>query len=316
MSKRVNKKLKNEIIGLITFVIVLFLGNIFYGNIDFINLNNQKQSDVELINSSAVDIANFEENKLNIIFFYVGQADSTLIKLGDNVMLIDAGNNDDGKNISNYLKALGIEKINYLIGTHSDEDHIGGLDDIINEFEIERLFMSEVGKDVQNYKNIEEVSKLKNITIENAKRGDIFEFGDATFEVMMALKGEDISDNNSSIVLKLSYGKTSYLFMGDGEREVEEARNWDKVNVLKVGHHGSNTSSSEDFLKQISPDIAVIEVGKDNSYNLPSSKALSRLEKIGAKIYRTDSNTSSFWLLSDGEKIEIKELKVNLDGNS
>ena len=312
MSKRVNKKLKKELLGLIVLLAVIAAGYFYYGNFDFLNTDKEK---IELINSEAVDVAELNNNQLNIIFFYVGQADCTLVKLNDKVMLIDAGNNNDGENISNYLKLLGITKINYLVGTHADEDHIGGLDEIVKDFEIEKLFMSEVGKDSENYKNVIEQANRKNLTIEYPKRGDIFELDGATCEIMMALKGEDVSDNDSSLVIELKYNKTTYLFMGDGEREVEEARNWNKVNVLKVGHHGSNTSSSNNFLNQILPDLAIIEVGKDNPYNLPSAKAISRLESIGAKIYRTDTNTSSFWLTSDGEKIEIKELKVNLDGN-
>ena len=313
MSKRVNKKIKKEITGLIIFLAFIIFGYMLYGNFDFLK---PKESNVDISYMSTEEKADFEENKLNIIFFYVGQADSSLIKLNDKVMLIDAGNNEDGQNISNYLKSLGITKINYLVGTHADEDHIGGLDDIINNFEIERVFMSEVGKDAENYKNIIEASKNKNLTVEYPKRGDTFDFDGATFEIMMALKGEDISDNDSSLVIQLKYNKTSYLFMGDGESEVENGRNWDKVNILKVGHHGSNTSSKDSFLKQVKPDIAVIEVGKNNKYNLPNDKALSRLEKSGAKILRTDLNESSFWITSDGESIETKELKVNLDGNS
>ena len=131
---------------------------------------------------------------------------------------------------------------------------------------------------------------------------------------MMALRGEDVSDNDGSIVLELTYNQTKYLFMGDAGKVVENARSWNKVNVLKVGHHGSNTSSQDSFLKQVKPEIAVIEVGKDNSYNLPSNKTISRIEKMGSKILRTDTNKSSFWITSNGEEIETKELKVNLDG--
>ena len=311
------KKVKNDIVGLIVVLAFILIGYFAYGNLDFLKANEvNNYESVNVVNLEKADVADLNNDKLNIIYFYVGQADCTLVKLNDSVMLIDAGNNEDGIIISEYLKKLGIEKINYLVGTHNDEDHIGGLDEIIKNFEIERLFTSEVGDDVANYKNILKEAEAKNLLVENPKRGDKFELGSASLEIMMALKGEDVSDNDASIVIELKYGKTSYLFMGDGEKLVENSRTWEKVNVLKVGHHGSNTSSSENFLKQVKPEIAVIEVGKDNSYNLPNEKAISRIESIGAKIFRTDLNTSSFWITSDGESIETKELNVNLDGNT
>lgn len=312
MSRRVSKKLKKEIAGLIVFLAVLIMGYLIYGNFDFLKSNDSK---IDIVSKEIAETVDFEEEKLNILFFYVGQADSSLIVLNDKVMLIDAGNNEDGKNISNYLKALGITKIDYLVGTHADEDHIGGIDDIIESFDIGRIFMSEVGKESSNYKDVINAARIKNLAVEYPKRGDTFDFDKASFEVMLALKGEDVSDNDSSLVINIKFGSTSYLFMGDGETAVENERTWDKVNVLKVGHHGSNTSSKENFLKQVKPDIAVIEVGKDNKYNLPNDKTISRLEDIGAKILRTDINESSFWISSNGEEIEVRELKVNLDGN-
>ena len=306
------KKLNKDIIGIFTFLVILLIGYLIYGNFNFLNTSNDNS--VKIVNSDTVDVADLNNEKLNILFLYVGQADCTLIKLKDSVMLIDAGNNEDGENISNYLKVLGISKINYLVGTHADEDHIGGLDDIIKNFEVERLFMSEVGSTAKNYQNVLDSANQKKLTVEYPKRGDTFSLDTANCEVMMALRGEDVSDNDGSLVIELTYNQTKYLFMGDAGKVVENARSWNKVNVLKVGHHGSNTSSQDSFLKQVNPEIAVIEVGKDNSYNLPSNKTISRIEKMGSKILRTDTNTSSFWITSNGEEIETKELKVNLDG--
>ena len=103
--------------------------------------------------------------------------------------------------------------------------------------------------------------------------------------------------------------------MGDAEKETENSRKWEKVDVLKVGHHGSNTSSSESFLEQVRPYYAVIEVGKNNSYRLPNKYTISRIEKIGAKILRTDTNKTSFYIKSDGNEISESEVKIDLDGN-
>ena len=279
------------------------------------NTNNTTRNVVYMQTGDVQENVNLENDNLNILFLYVGQADSTLIKLKDKVMLIDAGNNEDGMNISNFLKSEGISKIDYLVGTHADEDHIGGLDDIVNELEIGKIFMPKIGEDAKNYQNVVKAAKKKNLEIENPKIGDKFSINDANCEIMSVQNEGDYSDNNSSIVIQMNYGKTKYLFMGDAEKEIENSRKWESIDVLKVGHHGSNTSSSESFLEQVKPHYAVIEVGKNNSYRLPNKYTISRIEKIGATILRTDTNKTSFYIKSDGNEISESEVKIDLDGN-
>ncbi len=268
------------------------------------------------VSTNIVDNVDLNNGKLNVLFFYVGQADSTLIKFNNSVMLIDAGNNEDGNNVVNYLNSIGISKIDYLIGTHSDEDHIGGIDDVIKNIDIENFYIPTVGSNESDYKNAIQAAKDKNINTINPNQGDKFNLDNSNCEIMSVMNYDGISDNNSSIVIQLKYNDNSFLFMGDAEKEAETARSWNKIDVLKVGHHGSNTSSSADFLKQVNPQYAVIEVGKNNSYRLPNSKALSRIESVGAKILRTDTNCSSFWIASDGNNILETEVKINLDGNN
>ena len=324
--KQKNKKIQNKIISIIAVLIIAVIAYISPNFEKAIGIIEKSESNVvenaiKYTDSAEVTKADIQKDKLNIIFFYVGQADSSLIMANDKTMLIDAGNNEDGKNIAKYIHELGINKIDYVVGTHSDEDHIGGLDDIIDSFEIGKIFMSKNGTEKVNYQNVIKAANKKNIEVVQPNRGDKFTFVandskiEAEFEVMLALSGEDISSNNSSIVLKLQYGNTSYLFMGDAEKVAETTRSWPQVDVLKVGHHGSNTSSSENFLKQVKPHYAVIEVGKDNKYNLPNSKAITRIENSGATILRTDLKQESIWMISDGNNIEVKELKLNLDGN-
>ena len=324
--KQKNKKIQNKIISIIAVLIIAVIAYISPDFAKAIGIIEKEESNVvenviKYTDSAEVTKADIQKDKLNIIFFYVGQADSSLIMANDKTMLIDAGNNEDGKNIAKYIHELGINKIDYVVGTHSDEDHIGGLDDIIDSFEIGKIFMSKNGTEKVNYQNVIKAANKKNIEVVQPNRGDKFTFEsddpktEAEFEVMLALSGEDISSNNSSIVLKLQYGNTSYLFMGDAEKVAESTRTWPQVDVLKVGHHGSNTSSSDDFLKQVKPHYAVIEVGKDNKYNLPNNKAITRIENSGATILRTDLKQESIWMISDGNNIEVKELKLNLDGN-
>ena len=326
MSKR-RKKSNNFIITLIVFIFLCVSG--YFGVDYFSNTTNLNElakevssNDVQITTSQNIQNANevdLNNDKLNIIFFYVGQADCTLIKLNDDVMLIDAGNNSDGKNVASFLQEKGITQIDYLVATHADEDHIGGIDDVIKSMEIGTFLIPTVGSGT-DYKNAVEAAEEKNIPIEHPTIGDVFIFEEAQFEIMSAMEDEGTSDNNSSLVIELTYNATKYLFMGDAETEVENSRSWNKVNVLKVGHHGSNSSSSTKFLEQIKPQYSIIEVGKNNSYNLPSDKAIKRLEESGTQILRTDKTNGdevgSFWLTSDGNTIDIKKVNINLDGNS
>ena len=323
MSKR-RKKSNNILVSLIVFVILCISG--YFGK-DYIIGTNElaketSSNEVQITLSQSIENAkevNLDNDKLNIIFFYVGQADCTLIKLNNDVMLIDAGNNADGKNVVSFLQAKNIMHIDYLVGTHADEDHIGGLDDVINNLDIENVLIPTVGESGTDYKNVVEACENKNVPLQNPTMGDNFELDGANFEIMSAMEEEGTSDNNSSLVINITYSETNYLFMGDAETEVENSRSWKKVDVLKVGHHGSNSSSSNKFLNEVKPDYSIIEVGKDNSYNLPSDKAIKRLEDCGSKVLRTDKangdEVGSFWLTSDGNTIDIKEVNINLDGN-
>lgn len=268
------------------------------------NINNSKFTDVDLNNED-----------FNILFMYVGQADSTLIKYKNKTMLIDAGNNEDGKNVVKFLKDKGISKLDYIVGTHYDEDHIGGLDDIIENFDIGKFYLSNGGELGPNYYNLEKVAKKKNLAITIPKVGDKIDFGDVDMEVMAASKFDGKNDNNASVVIQAKYGSRKYLFMGDLEKQEEAKRKWNEVDVLKAGHHGSNTSSTQEFLNQVKPKYVFVSAGKNNKYRLPNVKAMERIEKTGAKIFRTDVNESSFWLTSNGNDIDIKEVSINLDGN-
>lgn len=322
MSRR-RKKSNNIIISIIIFIFLCATG--YLGTDYFLEQNSVETSgnNVQITTSARIENANeiqLDNDKLNIIFFYVGQADCTLIKLNDEVMLIDSGNNSDGEKVVSFLQEKNITQIDYLVGTHADEDHIGGIDDVIENIEIGTFFIPTVGEDGNDYKNAVEAAQTKGITIQNPTMGETFSLGEAEFEIMAAMEEEGTSDNNSSIVIELKYNSTNYLFMGDAETEVENSRSWDKVNVLKVGHHGSNSSSSEKFLNQVKPQYSIIEVGKSNSYNLPSDKAIQRLEESGTTILRTDKangdEVGSFWLTSDGNTIDIREVNINLDGDN
>lgn len=312
MNDNTKKALMRLLAILIVFIISYAYNRFFMKE----NLNNSKKVNLkDNINNSKFADVDLNNEDFNILFMYVGQADSTLIKYKNKIMLIDAGNNEDGKNIVKFLKDKGISKLDYIVGTHYDEDHIGGLDDIIENFYIGKFYLSNGGELGPNYYNLEKAAKKKNLAITIPKVGDKIDFGDVDMEVMSASKFDGKNDNNASIVIQAKYGSRKYLFMGDLEKQEEAKRKWNEVDVLKAGHHGSNTSSTQEFLNQVKPKYVFVSAGKNNKYRLPNAKAMERIEKTGAKIFRTDVNESSFWLTSNGKDIDIKEVSINLDGN-
>lgn len=311
-----NDNTKKALMRLLAILIVFIISYAY--NIFFMKGNSNNSKNVNLkdnINNSKFADVNLNNEDFNVLFMYVGQADSTLIKYKNKIMLIDAGNNEDGKNIVKFLKDKGISKLDYIVGTHYDEDHIGGLDDIIENFDIGKFYLSNGGELGPNYYNLEKAAKKKNLAITIPKVGDKIDFADVDMEVMAASKFDGKNDNNASIVIQAKYGSRKYLFMGDLEKQEEAKRKWNEVDVLKAGHHGSNTSSTQEFLNQVKPKYVFVSAGKNNKYRLPNVKAMERIEKTGAKIFRTDVNESSFWLASNGNDIDIKEVSINLDGN-
>lgn len=270
--------------------------------------------DEQIVESVSKNIS-IEKGKLNILFFDVGQADSELIIYDNKTMLIDAGNTKDGEKIVNAIKTLGISKLDYVIGTHVHEDHIGGMSFIIDNFEIGEFYLPYNTQTTSSYyKNLLKSLANKNLSINETVIGDKIELSNIICEVMSVRNDEPENANESSIVLELTYGNKKYLFMGDAETNNEEERTWNDVDVLKVGHHGSNTSSSINFLNQVSPEIAIISVGAENSYGLPKEKIIDRLKKIGTEIYRTDLD-GTIQIISDGNNQELRKIDISLDGN-
>lgn len=255
-----------------------------------------------------------DSEKLQIWFLDVGQADSILIQNGDANMLIDAGNNEDGKKLVSYFQSLGIESFQYVIGTHAHEDHIGGMDDIIDNFDIDTFYMPDAITTTATFESVLDSLEAKNIAFQTPSIDSIFKLGNATIDVLYV--GTDDSDlNNTSIVLKLTYGNTSILFMGDAEKEVETIIEKKDISadVLKVGHHGSNTSSSKIFLEKVNPNYAIISVGTGNSYGHPSNTTIQNLENQNIQIYRTDEN-GTIIMTSDGTNITFQTIQTNTNG--
>ena len=303
--KRRNTKVQRAIATAIALIIVGIAG-ILGTNEDFVNTVSDMGEQTNSQNEQQIEFVAQED--LLIDFIDVGQADSILVRNQDKVMLIDAGTNEAGETVVNHLKNLGITKIDYLIGTHPHEDHIGGLDDVINNFDIGQIYMPKIETTTKTFEDVLEAIENKNLTVTAPNKGDKIELGQAVGEFMTDPILDKDNLNISSLVLRLEFGNTSYLFMGDAEEENEETISWPKIDVLKVGHHGSNTSSSESFLEQVQPKYAIIMAGKDNSYGLPTQETINKLNNIGSEIYRTDES-GTIQMTSDGNTIEIKTSK-------
>ncbi len=302
---RRNTKIKKAFATALALIIVGVAG-ILGTNQDLMNTVSNMGEPANNLNEQQVEFVAQED--LLIDFIDVGQADSILIRNQDKTMLIDAGTNEAGETVVTYLQNLGITQIDYLIGTHPHEDHIGGLDDVINHFNIGQIYMPKIETTTKTFEDVLDAVENKNLTVTSPNKGDKIEIGQAvgTFMTDPILDKDNL--NLSSLVLRLEFGNNSFLFMGDAEEENEETISWPKTDVLKVGHHGSNTSSSETFLTQVQPQYSIIMVGKDNSYNLPTQATIEKLNTTGSKIYRTDEN-GTIQINSDGNTIEVKTSK-------
>ena len=251
--------------------------------------------------------------KLYVHFIDVGQADSILIEesSGKNI-LIDGGNRGDTELLKDYLKDNNIKTIDLLIGTHPHEDHIGGLKGIIEAFNIGTIYMPKVVHTSSTYENLLKAIKKQSCKITTPKAGTSFELGDVTIEILAPNSNTYESLNNYSIIIRLIYGNTSFLFTGDAEG-LSEQEILDKgynisSNVLKVAHHGSRYSTTEEFLKKVSPEYAVISSEIDNSYGHPHREVLEMLNKYHTQIYRTDE-MGTIILSSDKNTITLEENK-------
>ena len=272
-------------------------------------------------NDDEASISTFSSGTLKVNYIDVGQGDSIFIQLPNNkTMLIDAGEAYKSDNVINYLNDLGITKINYVIGTHPHIDHIGGLEEVINTFDIGSIYMPRAVSTSKTYEDLLTTISSKGLKVKTAKSGVVVLDEDNLKLEFIAPNSDSYSElNNYSAVLKLTYLDNTFLFMGDAETLSEdEITNEIKADVIKVGHHGSDSSSSLEFVKKVSPEYAIIMVGVGNSYNHPYQSIIDRYESVGAKVLRTDLD-GNIVCDSDGKKVTCdgdKDSSSNSNSNS
>ena len=247
------------------------------------------------------------EGMLEVHYIDVGQGDATLIKCGSHAMLIDGGNNNKGTTVQLYLKKQGVESLDYVIGTHPDADHIGGLDVIVYKYNCDTVIMPDYEKDTKTYQELVDVIHDKNMKITYPVVGEQYALGEAKFTIIAPNSNSYGGNaNDYSVAILLEYGKNRFLFTGDAEEasEAEMLTNGIDISadVYKVAHHGSRSASTQEFLIAVHPKYAVISCGEGNSYGHPHAEVLNRLRSMGVEVFRTDEQ-GSIIASSDGENI-------------
>jgi len=248
-------------------------------------------------------------NLLKVHFIDVGQGDAILIQTpaGQN-MLVDAGENDHGDMVVNYLISQGVKNLDIVVGTHPHSDHIGGLDTVINKFPVKNIYMPKITNNTESFRDVLNAVKNKGLKISTAKAGVVVPLEGVSCRFAAPVKDSYEDLNNYSAVIKMEYGSQSFLLTGDAGTESEAQILYSGVNlkstVLKVGHHGSYSATGSKFLNAVAPQFAVIMLGADNKYGHPHTQTLSRLSKAGIKIYRTDKN-GTIVFITDGKDMKV-----------
>ena len=286
----VKQKLKKKLITWLIVILILTVLAIFE------TYFGQETQDLSLSNDS--NTTTNVKGKLILTMIDVGEADSLLLEQNGKTALIDCGTRHSGKDVVEYLQNEGIIRIDYLFGTHPHDDHMGGMYDVITNFDIGTIILPEVkaGQVTSNW-YIKLMTEIKEgeYNLEYAKEGTIYNLGDATMKIIGPINIPTSNPNNYSTILKVSFGEMDIIMTGDAEITVEKdvVEKYEEeldAEILKVGHHGSDTSTSDEFLEAISPEYALIPTKIGNKYEHPIKSVMQKLEDANIEIYRTDEN--------------------------
>ncbi|EIF6295665.1 MBL fold metallo-hydrolase [Clostridium perfringens] len=283
------KKIISSIIGIIVVLLAGYFG-------------------IDLTQDSKVP----KDSKLMISYMDVGQGDAAYIKVNGNDILIDAGPRSNSKELLEQLKAKNIDDFELVIATHPHEDHIGGMVDVFKEYEVKAFYSPKITHTTKTYENLVKAVKDEGLKTKELKGGMVIDLGEgAKFEVFTPQKSEYEELNDYSPIMKLNFGDTSYLFTGDAEKLAEEEalakyKTSLDSDVIKFGHHGSSSSSSNAFIEAVSPKYGIISCAKDNKYGHPHRETLDIIKKYNIKTFRTDTD-GEIILTSDGKSINFNK---------
>ncbi len=291
------KQQKRAVIKQLLIPIFLIIAALLYQPVKGIFQPQEKMTDTEN-----------DGNQLTVSYLDVGQGDATLIRKGSFCMLIDAGKNTMGTTVVEYLKKQGISQLDILVGTHPDSDHIGGLDDVIENISVDTVYLPRADKETKTFRDVEEALQQAGKEAMMPEIGKEYLYDGNVMIRFLGPQRDYAGANDNSLVVQLAYGKNRFLFMGDAEEQAEKdiiKKGFDlECDVLKVGHHGSYTATSEGFLQESNPTYAVISCGRDNSYGHPHAEVLARLEDEDVQVYRTDT-MGTVQAVSDGSQVHL-----------
>lgn len=255
------------------------------------------------------------QNDFVVHYIDVGQGDCSLISCGGKYMLIDSGEEEESKNVLEYLKELRIKELEYVVNTHPHSDHIGGMHKILSEIDVNTIIMPDICNEITEYNKMVDVINKRKITTIVACTGNVYSLGGSIFTILAPNSDEYENINDYSVVIKFDYQDTSFLFTGDCENISEYemvASGYDLgSDVLKVAHHGSSTSTCESFLKAVNPTIAVISAGENNQYGHPHASVMSLLDRYNVECFCT-KDCGTIIIISDGTGYSvIKEKEIS-----
>ena len=297
-----SRKMKRKLINLI--ILLIILGISWY--LDNYNDAKNKNIDKKVVVTTT--------NTLKVYYLDVGQADCTLLSDNGHYMLIDAGNDSDGYKLVRYFKSLGIETFDYVIATHGHEDHIGGMDKIIKNFKINHFYIPRTIIGSKNFEEVLDSLRERNVKLEVPNIDQEFSFSNTKCKILYLNSNEE-DINSNSIINKCSYFNNSFMFTGDAPNS-SERKILDKdleSDVLKFGHHGSQYSSSNEFLQKVKPKYGVISLGKDNMYGFPKKVTMNKIRYYNIEVYRTDLDGTVI-ATSDGNNIKFSFEETDLNG--
>ena len=300
ISSAEKKRLAYALIALVTAAILLIIPQTRNRVLEYLGFFDTDSPQAEI-----------PDGEIAVHFIDVGQGDTELIMTSDGkTVLIDSGTPESRTVLTGYLKDQGVKKIDYFVLTHPHADHIGGAAAVLDAFDVVNVIMTDAPTTTSTYKKVLQKIDEKDCGVIFAEAGKEYSLGEAKITILSPVSDYSDDLNNTSIVLRLTYGRTAFMFTGDAEKKAEQdmltkfPASYFRADVLKLGHHGSSTSTSDGWFFAVSPEYAVISCGRNNDYGHPHREILSLLKKNGTTYFRTDTD-GSIVMSSDGESVKI-----------